>query len=74
MAKVSVARRITRAFFIGMGIGTTGAIGNYLMANAINVMTGVTMINPAGIAVLTLGFILSCAIGAELSADIASSE
>lgn len=74
MAKVSVARRITRAFFVGLGIGTCGAIGNYLMANALNIMTGMTIVSPAGLAALTLGFILACAIGAELSSDIASDQ
>ena len=74
MANVSIGQRMTRAFLIGLGIGIVAGLGFYLMTTAINMIAETTVFNPIAFLVLTMGFILSLAIGIEMSKDIAAKE
>lgn len=72
-ANVSVGRRVSRALFTGMMIGSFGAVGVYYMNSAINLIAGESLINAIGMALLVFGASILGAIGIELSSDIASS-
>jgi len=74
MTKVSVARRIVRAIFIGMTIGMFGFWGVYLMATALYYIAGSHVVSEVGAGLLTFGATVSAAIGAELSKDIAEDQ
>jgi len=74
MGKVSIGQRMTRAFLIGLGIGIVSGLGFYFMTTAINMIAGSTVFDPIAILILTMGFILSLAIGIEMSKDISATE
>jgi hypothetical protein len=71
--KVSLGRKFTRAFFIGMEIGLLGGLGLYLMAKAVNAMAAQAVLDPVGFLLIGLGGCLVAAFGIELSGDIAES-
>lgn len=69
---VSVGRRVTRAFLIGISLGLIAGLGFYFMATAINMIAMTTVFDPIALLVLTMGAMIVLAIGIELSADLAA--
>jgi len=70
--KIGIGRRIVRAIFNGMCIGIFGGAGLYLLATAVNLLAGASVINATAFLLLGLGGSVVAAIGIELSADIAT--
>jgi len=76
MGNVSIGQRMTRAFLIGLGIGILAGLGFYLMTTAINMIVAPAPapFNPIAFLILTMGFVLSLAVGIEMSADISDKQ
>lgn len=71
MVKKSIAAKIIRALFVGNTIGILGGFGLYMLAVAVNTLTGATVINPTGVLLIGYGGAVTAAIGVELSKDLA---
>ncbi len=66
----SIAAKMVRAFFVGQTIGIVGGLAMYILATAVNALTGKTVLDPTAMFLVTDGFVTAAAIGVELSKDL----
>ena len=69
--KKKVGARVIRAIFNGFALGILGGVGVYLMATAVNDLSGTITLNPIAFLLLILGGSVTASIGIELSKDLA---
>jgi len=68
--KKKVGARVIRAIFNGFALGILGGVGVYLLATAVNDLSGTTTLNPIAFLLLILGGSVTASVGIELSKDL----